>query len=596
MDSLKVPVILLVLVLAVGFFLFNPFSSKPGEFTKRTDPDRTKQGSEAPEATPEKVKQLFKNKRFQAVINNLQNQENSDDYEVQKMLGYSYAAIKDFDRAIVAFEKAMDRRRVPEDGYSLAYLYEITGRTRVARLLYEDLSSAKLPPKMLRGVYEGLSRTSIFENDTKAAIKYNLTMVKRYPDSVEGFMALLKLMRITGHVKGLEKLVKLGDKHHKNNFPYNFWLGLLYFETGNFDAALNRFQRCIKLDKDNSTPYYYTYRILKRKKNISQALEHMEEYHKLNPLLPHIFFEAAIDARNEGKLDLAYKFLRSAYTRDRTLLGRNDQGTMRAIEKMIKRQGSRLDKMFLTAFMNYINGDYTVARRQINQILPKLNSKNLKEDARRILRECDKIENQDRQYKSYLARMAEQQRLAQQDDSKPVKIINEFEGESEADLIMRKAMVNPNDLRMQYSAGIQLARLGKLEDAERFFRNALRINPNILEPNYSMAKLLKFKKQNRRAREFINKALHINPNNSQALSMSASLYLEERDFSQAASDAQGALKANPNNGEARLVLAKLATYKNNYQEALKEINAGLKIEKDPERKEELIRLKNNLPR
>jgi cytochrome c-type biogenesis protein CcmH/NrfG len=225
-----------------------------------------------------------------------------------------------------------------------------------------------------------------------------------------------------------------------------------------------------------------------------------------------------------------------------------------------------------------------------------LDSKTLKEDAKRILRECDRIENQDRQYKSYMARLAEQQRLAQQNSAKPAKINNQFEDESEADLIMRKAMINPNDLRMQYSAGIQLARLGRLNDAERFFRNALRINPNILEPNYSMAKLLKFKKQNRRAREYIDKALHINPNSSQTLSMSASLYLEERDFSRAASDAEGALKANPNNGEARLVLAKVAMYKNNYQKALKEINAGMKVEKDPERKEELIRLKNNLPR
>lgn len=590
------PVILLVLVLAIGFFLFNPFSSKPGKPIKKTSTEQTEPSSEVKTQSPEKIKELFKNKNYQAVVNNLQNQQNSDDYQIHKMLGYSYAALKQFDRAIVAFEKALDKRKVPEDGYSLAYLYELTGRTKVARLLYEDLLNASLPPKMLRGVYEGLSRTSVFQNDTKAAIKYNLTMVKRYPDSAEGFLAVMKLMRITGHVKGLEKLVEIGDKYHKDNFPYNFWLGLLYFETGDFDSALNRFQLCIGLDKDNSTPYYYIYRIQKRKNNISKALEHMEKYHKLNPLLPHIFFEAAMDAKNEGKLNLAYKFLRSAYTMDRTLLGRNDNGTMRAVEKMVRRQGSELEKRFLTAFMNYINGDYKIARRQVNQLLPRLDSKTLKEDAKRILRECDRIENQDRQYKSYMARLAEQQRLAQQNSAKPAKINNQFEDESEADLIMRKAMINPNDLRMQYSAGIQLARLGRLNDAERFFRNALRINPNILEPNYSMAKLLKFKKQNRRAREYIDKALHINPNSSQTLSMSASLYLEERDFSRAASDAEGALKANPNNGEARLVLAKVAMYKNNYQKALKEINAGMKVEKDPERKEELIRLKNNLPR
>jgi cytochrome c-type biogenesis protein CcmH/NrfG len=110
-----------------------------------------------------------------------------------------------------------------------------------------------------------------------------------------------------------------------------------------------------------------------------------------------------------------------------------------------------------------------------------------------------------------------------------------------------------------------------------------------------MAKILMFQEQNRRARQYIDQALKINPNNSQALSMSASLHLKERDFSRAFSDAEGALKSNPNNGEARLVLAEIAIKNNNFNKARQEINMGLEVERDPERRERLTRLKKNLP-
>ncbi|GAB4276687.1 MAG: hypothetical protein Kow0029_18890 [Candidatus Rifleibacteriota bacterium] len=543
----------------------------------------------------DKAEKAFEKGDYQKAVNLLEGEKNTPDYRIQRILGYSYAALKKFDDAIVAFEKTLEQRKVPENGYSLAYLYEITGRTKVARMLYEDLLGAELPPKMLKGVYEGLSRTSVFENDTRAAFKYNMEMVKKYPDSPEGFIALLKIIRNTGRLKGLENLVALGDNHHLQNFEYNFWLGVLYFETGNFKPALERFKRCTEIDPSNSTPYYYTYRILKRQKNIEEALNELEKYHKLNPLLPHIFFEAAIDAKNEGRLDLAYKFLRSAYTMDRTLLGRDDKGTMREIERMVKNNGSDLDKKFLSAFINYINGDHKIALEQIRHLLPKLKSTELENDAKRIQRECINLERQEMDYQNYLDRLERQKKLQQQALLNAAETKQEFENETEAELIMKKAMINPNDLRLQYQAGLQLARIGALEDAKRFFDNALRINPNILEANYSMAKVLIFQQNYRRAREYIDRALKINPNNSQTLSISAYLHFLERDYSRARSDAEGALKANPNNGEARMVLAEVAMRNNDFRTALKEVNMGLEVERDPERRKKLLNIKKSIP-
>ena len=62
----------------------------------------------------------------------------------------------------------------------------------------------------------------------------------------------------------------------------------------------------------------------------------------------------------------------------------------------------------------------------------------------------------------------------------------------------------------------------------------------------------------------------------------------------AQSDAEGALKANPNNGEARLVLAEVFARNSDFRRALQEIDLGLEVESDPHRREQLLRLKDNL--
>ncbi|MDN5280477.1 MAG: hypothetical protein PWR01_4442, partial [Clostridiales bacterium] len=263
---------------------------------------------------------------------------------------------------------------------------------------------------------------------------------------------------------------------------------------------------------------------------------------------------------------------------------------------MIKASGSEIDKRFFSGFINYINGDHKVARDQIQHLLPRLVGSELENDAKRILRECELLDQQEKDYQGYLARLERQKRLQQQALLQASsQQSREIESETEAEIVKRKAMTNPDDLRLQYTAGLQLARLGQIEDAKRFLENALRLNPNVLEVNYSMAKILMFQENNRRAREYLDRALKTNPNNSQALSMSAALHLKERDFSRAQSDAEGALKANPNNGEARLVLAEIAMRNNDFRLALKEINRGLEVEKDQERRQKLMRMKKNLP-
>lgn len=599
MDGIKLPVFLLLIVLAIGFTLFNPFAEKQKPLRGKAGQPKSTTEAEKPSSGDSKealaaAREPFEKGDYDKALAILLPNRDADDYELQRMLAYSLAGVKMFDAAILAFEKTLEMRKVPENAYSLAYLYEITGRNNVARILYEQLLAAELPPKMRRATYEGLARTTAYENDVRLAFKYNTELVKNYPDSPEGVVALIKLLKNTGSLRGLENLVALGEKYHAGNFDYNFWLAVLYYESGRFNDAMKYFRRCIELAPDNSTPYFYTYHILKRQKNIEQALADLEKYHKLNPLLPHIFFEAAIDARKENRLDLAYKFYRSAVTMDRTLLGRDDKGTIHAVERMVKANGSDLDKLFLAAFINYINGDYKIAREQISHLSDAIKATDYADDGRRIIRECDILAMQDARYASYVAGLQQQRQLETLTRLESVVSTPGLETDTPADKLKRQAMQNPNDLRLQYTAGLELAKLGHLDAAKIFFANAIRLNPNLVEPNYSMAKVLLFEENLPDARNYINQALKVNPNNSLSLSLSALLHMQSRDFMRAQSDAEGALKANPNNGEARLVLAEVFARNSNYRRALQEIDLGLEVESDPHRREQLTRLKENL--
>lgn len=596
MDGIKIPILLLVIVIGITAFMFYT-SSGPSRRRPVTRVDETDDISEIPDSDAIAAAQIeFNNQNYEQVLRLLEGRVAPDNYEGQRMLAYSFAAEGRHDAAIVAFENALALRRVPELAYSLAYMYELTGRTRVARILYEEVLTAELPPRMLRGAHEGLARTSHFEQDLAKSFNSNREIVMRYPDSVEGFISLFQVMKKAGRTSGLENLVRRGDQYHINSYEYNYWLAVLYFENEQYDAALNRFRRCIRIDPDNSTPYYYSYRIFRKQNNLNQALDELAKYQERNPLLPHVFFNAAIDAKNAGRLDLAYRFMRSALTRDRALLGRNDQGTLRAVERMMRQQGSSQDRALFEAFMNFVNGDHLRARQQAERLLPRLEGTELA-DARMIIVESDRIAQQDESYARYMAQLRrhqEYERMAQLEAARLEEMADVAEGEDPVAALRRNAMNNPNDLRLQYSTGLELARRGHISDAKSFLNNAIRINPNIMEPHFSMARIYLAEGDDRRAREFVDNALAANPSNSQTLSLSANLHFMSRDLESARRDANSAIRSNPNNAEARKVLAQIYLQRSEFDNARSEINRGLRVARDPQLIQKLNELKGNL--
>ena len=137
MDDLKIPVILLICIICgAGLYFYNKSQNpttpkvKPTKTIVESVPSKDSDAQEAKKKSEEelivKAKEVFESGNYKKTLEVLSEHQNSSDYNVQRMIAYALSSNKEYDRAILAFEKVLKIRKVPADGYSLAYLYEIT--------------------------------------------------------------------------------------------------------------------------------------------------------------------------------------------------------------------------------------------------------------------------------------------------------------------------------------------------------------------------------------------------------------------------------------------------------------------------------------
>ncbi|NLI78465.1 MAG: tetratricopeptide repeat protein [Candidatus Riflebacteria bacterium] len=596
MEGLKVPILLLALILAAFLLVYAPW--KP-----RTD----KPSGPRPEKLPDIATQVrlarsaFEKNNFAEMVKLLEPVRLADDPNVQSLLGFAYAGLKDFPAAIEAFEKALAKKRDVSFGYSLAFLYENILDMEKARALYLDLGTAPLGKQMVVKVKLGAARCSLALGDQATALKCFKEVLALDPTREEPYVEILKLMRLARNGKDIDKLRETGDLFHSKSFQYQFALGTLYYELGDFPKATKAIQAAMALNPKNSSPFYFLYQILRKSKKVEEAVAELEKFYAVNPFLPYIFFEAALDAKDQGRLDLAFKFFRSSVTMDRSLLGREDRGTLYAIEQYLKEKGTPVEREFFQALFDFANGDFQKAMNKVKVVLPKIRDPRLKDDAERIARESYAILHREDQYNAYQARLRQEQQMAMSalQASMNARRNNVQQQPStgspaaRAEELKRTAMLNPNDVKLQYSTALQLSRLGDLEGAKLFLRETIRLDPNIPEAYYSLARLSHHQGKSEEAAEHLAEALRRSPNNSQALSFSALIHSELGDTDRAQKEAEGAIASNPNNGEARLVLARLYA-SSQPDKALTEVTFGLAVETDPRRIAEFNQLKARL--
>lgn len=596
MDSLKLPLIILVLLAALTAFFFIQPKGQPQK-QGRTSMTTSAQTTQNTDTLVKSADAALEKNAFQETVNILAPVSTSEDPAVQSLLGYAHAGLKNFDAAVAAFEKALEKKRDIRYGYALAFTLETMGAPDRARTAYKDLTSAPLPKQLMLKVHQGLARSSLLVNDPKTALDSYKYIIQEAPTKVEPFVGILKLMKASGTSKGADKLRERGDILHSKNHSYCYWLGSVYFEAGEFDKALDEFRNCVKIDPANSSPYYYIYRILKKSGKAAEALLELEQFHALNPNLPYIFFDAAIDAKTANRPDIAFKFLRTALTMDRALLGRDDGGTIAVVERYVKARGTAEEKAFIKPFLAFINSEFSKAAEQMRKLLPSLKNPLLLADAKRLIREADAVLKRESAYNAYLAKANAERSAAVSALKKQLEAKLTAPSEdpvSRLDDIKRAALSNPRDAKLQYSTALQLARAGDIPGAKLFLNETLRANPGIGEAYYSLAKILQYEGNGAEAVAHLQKAIAIKPSDSQSRSLLASILLEDGETEKAEQEARASLLNNPNNGEARLVLALALEKADRRENALEEVEAGISLETDPARRTRFLELQKKL--
>ncbi|MDD3000500.1 MAG: hypothetical protein PHF29_01975 [Candidatus Riflebacteria bacterium] len=503
-----------------------------------------------------KARLHFENERFASVLSLLSSFNDDNDYEIIRLKSYSLVALKRFDEAILSFEKLLSVRSYPEDGYSLAYLYEVSGYPETAHGLYEELLALDLSDSLKLKVSEGYLKTSAYSSDEKKIIKVAHEMSKRFPTSATGIIEMLKLYN-----RPDKRLLAMIDKlsvHHRTNYEFNFQAGLYAFNSGYFDFAEKYFNICIRIDSENSIVYYYFYKLYKQKGLIDKSLEMIERFHTLSPVLGNNLFEPAIEASKQGRSDLAYNLYRSAVCADRRLLIQNDNGIIKSYLSNLSKKLDSKDNKFHQIFKRYLNGEYEFAMTEMLSFLPQL-SGIAYIDGANLIRECHAVRMQDVRYQNYIRdlelsriREAEAKKRAEEEAKKPKPKPPE---DTPADKIKRMAVVNPTDYDAQYTAGVELSRLGYHKDAISFFKSASSLNKKALAPVYSMANLYLFLKDYEKANSLVLKALEISPADSSSLGLAAEIFLNLNDPVKSLFYAKKAIKSNINNLQARLILA-----------------------------------------
>ncbi len=616
MDDLKVPVTLLLLILAgAGYFIYNKKNNptpkyKPTKNVVETIPEKSEADIKAEKAEKlaaikKQTASAFKSGNYAETLKLIAGNEDSKDYQIQKMLGYSYSAEKDYDKAIIAFEKALKLAKIPSEGYSLAYLYEITGRYGAAAALYEDLATADLPPNLRRAVLEGIARISAHYPENNDLYENTKKLLEDWPDSKDGAVGLAKLMKERKAFSDIEKFVNKTSKAFGNDYEYNYAVAQLYDAAEKYKEAVTYYKKCIKLQPRVYTPFMDCYNALTKAGKTDAALKALEYFLESGQSYPTTYFKAAIEAKNLKHYKAAFRFYLNAVCNDVKLQGKDDEGLMEEVEREYKERGTELDKTFVNAFVCYINGDCQYADSELQRIKSEVENSVYKEDYALVVRECNKLlaidKKRDDEIKAYEDRKRAEEEAAQrakdraaQKSAQNNQVATSGGSQLSDNELKIKALKAPSDYNIQLQTAMDFFARGNLKEAKTFFKNAIMVNNKSAIPYVEMARINTMENDYESAENYIEKGIKRDPTNPVALIMGANIFLNQNKLPKAKEYAEQAMQANPLDSQGLIMLAKINLQENNVARAKELIDQGLSTEKNNVRRAELLSLKRQV--
>ena len=607
MDDLKLPIFLLICILGgVGFYFYNKSQNptqpkvKPKKVVETTISEEEKAEQKA-EAELEKIKDAkksFAKKDYEKTLTLLSGLEDKADYDVQRMFAYSYSSKKEYDRSILFFEKTLKSKKVPADGYSLAYLYEVTGRASAAVSLYTELAEEELPTNLKKAVFEGIARVSTFIPNNSNLEPYMEKLLKEWPDSKDGVINLIKNKKQNNSFNGIDNIAESVNKYFSKDYACNYELAQLYEAAEKYNQAVTFYKKCIKIDPKNYTPFLDCYNDLMKLNKEESAVKALEYFLESGQTHVSLFFDASKIAHRNKLYRQAFRFYLNAAVSDPKIQGLEDGGLVSDIEKVVRDKGSETETVFVNAFICYLNGDYEYATSEINKVKAELDNSIYKNDYKLVLKGCDRLAKIDKKrdddikaYENYLREEEEAKKKAM--EAAAVAKTNDLKGYSDKELKDR-ALKSVSDFNLQLETASEFMRRGNMGEAKLYFRNACDINRKSHVPYYELAKISMFEANNDLAKKNIELALKNSPNNTECLALASSIYYNSNDIPKALECAEDVLKKDSNNTSARIIRAKVYMSEKQFDKANEEIEKALSYEKTNMLRAELLRFKRQI--
>ena len=165
----------------------------------------------------------------------------------------------------------------------------------------------------------------------------------------------------------------------------------------------------------------------------------------------------------------------------------------------------------------------------------------------------------------------------------------------EAEKEYREAIrINPNNVEAHSNLGLLLYDLKRFEEAEKEYREAIRIDPNNAGSHYNLGLLLYNSKRYEEAEKEYRTAIRINPNYAEAYNNLGILLYTSKRYEEAEKEYREAIRINPNYANAYKNLGILYDELKEYNKALQEYETALRLSPDNNLIQDRIKLLQRL--
>jgi tetratricopeptide (TPR) repeat protein len=315
-----------------------------------------------------------------------------------------------------------------------------------------------------------------------------------------------------------ERICKNILSERPEQFDVLHLLGVISLEQGNFDAAINYFEKAIKLKETNPYAYFNLGNVYAKKGDVDQAILCYEKAVRLNPQFADAYHNLAFLLQKKGCFDEAIDNYKMSLKLNPELIDAYyNIGTILQDRKQLD-EAEAYYKMALRHDPAYVDSYYNLAG---------------------IYRDKEQFDDAVKYYQRAL-----QFNTNLFDANLNLGVILGKKGDVDnAITYYQKAMqLNPNQIGIHNAIGSILREKGMLDEAIRHFRKELLIHPDNADAFCNMGNVLHEKRQMDEAISYYKKAMELNPEHIDAHWGFALTLLLQRDFPQGLREFEWRLK------------------------------------------------------